>query len=84
MDTNSAPPKTSRLPNRSARRRDTPMPRIMQTMPQALNRLNADVAGSFGQANPDRPMPLSAALTAAMKRLNPELSRKPARAVSLM
>ncbi|MNC70438.1 hypothetical protein D3C75_1212490 [compost metagenome] len=56
----------------------------MQTMPQALNRLKADVAGSFGQAKPARPRPLSAALTAPMKRLKPEVSRKPARAASLM
>ena len=56
----------------------------MQRMPHALNRLNADVAGSSGQVKPDSPRPVSAAFSAAMKPLKPELSRKPDNAASLM
>ncbi|MNV29700.1 hypothetical protein D3C71_1209340 [compost metagenome] len=72
------------MPKRSARRRETPMPRIMQRMPQALNRLNAEVAGSSGQVKPDRPHPLRVAFNPLMRRLKPEASRKPASAASLM
>jgi len=56
----------------------------MHRMPQALNRLKAEVAGSSGQVKPARPQLLSVALRPPMKRLKPELSRKPANAGSLM
>ena len=84
VDSNRAPPNTSRFPNRSAKPLEKPMPTIMKMMPQALNRLKAEVGASSGHWNPARPTPVSSEFRPAMKALKPTPPRNSASAASSM
>ncbi|MNY71887.1 hypothetical protein D3C86_2103300 [compost metagenome] len=75
METNNAPPNTSRLPKRSARRLEKPMPMIIEMMPAALNMLYAEVGASLGHWNSVRPIPVSTAFSPPIRRLKPTSSR---------